>query len=164
MRFGAPSKGISLLGLRSRPPHARMSSPGGSLDRGRLLSAVGTNQSTPTLPESAVIPLPTRRFRNEKRGRTRHRRDRDAASPDFSRSFRHERWRDKSAPQREWPADAGIIGSGNIGSQLSTLQKRWDAVIYFDRTDKLRMGNTDRSIALECWRKATSVITRSGDS
>jgi D-3-phosphoglycerate dehydrogenase / 2-oxoglutarate reductase len=38
----------------------------------------------------------------------------------------------------------GIIGYGNIGSQLSTLAEAMGMrVIYFDRTDKLRHGNTE---------------------
>src|SRR5579872_7201028 len=38
----------------------------------------------------------------------------------------------------------GIIGYGNIGSQLSTLAEAMGMrVIYYDRTDKLRHGNTE---------------------
>jgi D-3-phosphoglycerate dehydrogenase len=38
----------------------------------------------------------------------------------------------------------GIVGYGNIGSQLSTLAEAMGMrVIYFDRTDKLRHGNTE---------------------
>ena len=38
----------------------------------------------------------------------------------------------------------GIIGYGNIGSQLSTLAEAMGMrVIFFDRTDKLRHGNTE---------------------
>jgi D-3-phosphoglycerate dehydrogenase / 2-oxoglutarate reductase len=38
----------------------------------------------------------------------------------------------------------GIVGYGNIGSQLSTLAEAMGMkVIYFDQTDKLRHGNTE---------------------
>lgn len=44
----------------------------------------------------------------------------------------------------------GIIGYGNIGSQLSTLAEAMGMrVIYFDRTDKLRHGNTEPVDRLE---------------
>lgn len=43
-----------------------------------------------------------------------------------------------------------IIGYGNIGSQLSTLAEAMGMrVIYFDRTDKLRHGNTEPVDRLE---------------
>ena len=44
----------------------------------------------------------------------------------------------------------GIVGYGNIGSQLSTLAEAIGMrVIYFDRTDKLRHGNTEPVEKLE---------------
>ncbi|MCL2713434.1 MAG: phosphoglycerate dehydrogenase [Alphaproteobacteria bacterium] len=44
----------------------------------------------------------------------------------------------------------GIIGYGNIGSQLSMLAEAMGMrVIYFDRTDKLRHGNTEPVDRLE---------------
>ena len=44
----------------------------------------------------------------------------------------------------------GIIGYGNIGSQLSTLAEAMGMrVIYYDRTDKLRHGNTEPVEKLE---------------
>ena len=44
----------------------------------------------------------------------------------------------------------GIIGYGNIGSQLSTLAEAMGMrVIFFDRTDKLRHGNTEPVERLE---------------
>ena len=53
----------------------------------------------------------------------------------------------------------GIIGYGNIGSQLSNLAEAIGMrVIYYDHTDKLRHGNTEPtdSLAGACWRRATS--------
>jgi D-3-phosphoglycerate dehydrogenase len=44
----------------------------------------------------------------------------------------------------------GIIGYGNIGSQLSTLSEAMGMkVIYYDHTDKLRHGNTEPVASLE---------------
>lgn len=44
----------------------------------------------------------------------------------------------------------GIVGYGNIGSQLSTLAEGMGMkVIYFDITDKLRHGNTEPCATLE---------------
>ncbi len=44
----------------------------------------------------------------------------------------------------------GIVGYGNIGSQLSTLAEGMGMkVIYFDVTDKLRHGNTEPCATLE---------------
>jgi D-3-phosphoglycerate dehydrogenase / 2-oxoglutarate reductase len=44
----------------------------------------------------------------------------------------------------------GIIGYGNIGSQLSTLSEAMGMkVIYYDHTDKLRHGNTEPVESLE---------------
>ena len=44
----------------------------------------------------------------------------------------------------------GIVGYGNIGSQLSTLAEAMGMrVIFFDLTDKLRHGNTEPTDSLE---------------
>jgi len=44
----------------------------------------------------------------------------------------------------------GIVGYGNIGSQLSTLAEAMGMrVIYFDHTDKLRHGNTEPVASLQ---------------
>jgi D-3-phosphoglycerate dehydrogenase len=44
----------------------------------------------------------------------------------------------------------GIIGYGNIGSQLSTLAEAMGMrVIFFDQTDKLRHGNTEPADSLD---------------
>ena len=52
----------------------------------------------------------------------------------------------------------GIVGYGNIGSQLSMLAEAMGMrVIFYDRTDKLRHGNTEPVERLASfWRRATS--------
>jgi D-3-phosphoglycerate dehydrogenase len=54
----------------------------------------------------------------------------------------------------------GIIGYGNIGSQLSTLAEAMGMrVIYFDRTDKLRHGNTEPVEQLETLLAQSDVVS-----
>ena len=52
----------------------------------------------------------------------------------------------------------GIVGYGNIGSQLSMLAEAMGMkVIFFDHTDKLRHGNTEPVESLQIsWPRATS--------
>ena len=71
--------------------------------------------------------------------------------PDRSRSAHEGGW-DKSANGSFEVRGKvlGIVGYGNIGSQLSTLAEAMGMrVIYFDRTDKLRHGNTEPVEKLE---------------
>ncbi len=51
----------------------------------------------------------------------------------------------------------GIIGYGNIGSQLSNLAEAMGMkVVFYDHTDKLRHGNTESPPPCRnCWRRAT---------
>jgi D-3-phosphoglycerate dehydrogenase len=54
----------------------------------------------------------------------------------------------------------GIIGYGNIGSQLSNLAEAMGMrVIYFDLTDKLRHGNTEPVDSLEELLASSDVVT-----
>jgi D-3-phosphoglycerate dehydrogenase len=54
----------------------------------------------------------------------------------------------------------GIIGYGNIGSQLSTLAEAMGMrVIYFDRTDKLRHGNTEPVERLETLLAQSDIVS-----
>jgi D-3-phosphoglycerate dehydrogenase / 2-oxoglutarate reductase len=54
----------------------------------------------------------------------------------------------------------GIIGYGNIGSQLSTLAEAMGMrVIYFDRTDKLRHGNTEPVDRVESLLSQSDVVS-----
>ena len=71
----------------------------------------------------------------------------------FSRSVSaHEGGWDKSATDslEVRGKTLGIVGYGNIGSQLSTLAEGMGMkVIYFDITDKLRHGNTEPCVTLD---------------
>ncbi len=54
----------------------------------------------------------------------------------------------------------GIVGYGNIGSQLSYLAEALGMrVIYFDHTDKLRHGNTEPSASLHDLLAQSDVVT-----
>jgi len=54
----------------------------------------------------------------------------------------------------------GIVGYGNIGSQLSTLAESYGMrVVYYDRTDKLRHGNTEPVDTLQELLECADVVT-----
>ena len=54
----------------------------------------------------------------------------------------------------------GIVGYGNIGSQLSTLAEAMGMrVLYYDRVDKLRHGNTRSMPTLEALLGASDVVS-----
>jgi len=54
----------------------------------------------------------------------------------------------------------GIVGYGNIGSQLSTLAEAMGMrVIYFDRTNKLRHGNTESVATLQALLHGSDVVS-----
>ena len=54
----------------------------------------------------------------------------------------------------------GIVGYGNIGSQLSTLAEAMGMrVIYFDHTDRLRHGNTEPTKSLNALLGAADVVS-----
>ena len=54
----------------------------------------------------------------------------------------------------------GIVGYGNIGSQLSTLAEAMGMrVIFFDLTDKLRHGNTEPAESLQALLGASDVVS-----
>lgn len=54
----------------------------------------------------------------------------------------------------------GIVGYGNIGSQLSTLAEAMGMrVLYWDRTDKLRHGNTEPASSLRALLGASDVVS-----
>ncbi|KRD99940.1 D-3-phosphoglycerate dehydrogenase [Bosea sp. Root381] len=71
--------------------------------------------------------------------------------PDRSRSAHEGGW-DKSANGSFEVRGKilGIVGYGNIGSQLSTLAEAMGMrVVYYDQTDRLRHGNTDSVPSLD---------------
>lgn len=81
--------------------------------------------------------------------------------PDRSRSAHQGGW-DKSADGsfEVRGKTLGIIGYGNIGSQLSNLAESMGMrVIFYDQTDKLRHGNTEPAESLHALLAASDVVT-----
>ena len=70
----------------------------------------------------------------------------------FKSSSAHEgRWSKSAAGSREIRGKTlGIVGYGNIGSQLAVLAEAMGmGVIYYDRADKLRHGNAEPTASLQ---------------
>lgn len=81
--------------------------------------------------------------------------------PDRSRSAHQGGW-DKSADGsfEVRGKTLGIIGYGNIGSQLSNLAESMGMrVIFYDQTDKLRHGNTEPAESLHALLAVSDVVT-----
>jgi D-3-phosphoglycerate dehydrogenase len=81
--------------------------------------------------------------------------------PDRSRSAHQGGW-DKSATGsfEVRGKTLGIVGYGNIGSQLSNLAEAMGMrVIYVDQTDKLRHGNTEPAESLAALLAASDVVS-----
>jgi D-3-phosphoglycerate dehydrogenase len=71
--------------------------------------------------------------------------------PDRSRAAHEGGWDKSATGSHEVRGKVlGIVGYGNIGSQLSTLAEAMGMrVIYYDHTDKLRHGNTESVAGLD---------------
>ena len=157
-------KGISLLGIRSRTALTKEV----FADADQLVAvgcfSVGTNQVDLNAARRRGIPVFNAPFSNT----------RSVAElvigeivmllrQIFTRSIAaHDGGWDKSAAgSREVRGRTlGIIGYGNIGSQLSTLAEAMGMrVIYFDRTDKLRHGNTEPVDRLETLLAQSDVVS-----
>jgi D-3-phosphoglycerate dehydrogenase len=78
-----------------------------------------------------------------------------------SRAAHEGRWDKSAANSVEVRGKVlGIVGYGNIGSQLSNLAEAMGMrVIYFDTTDKLRHGNTEPVGSLEELLAASDVLS-----
>ena len=141
-------KGVSLIGIRSRTQLTADVFAGADQLLAVGCFSVGTNQVDLLAARKRGIPVFNAPFSNT----------RSVAELSigeivmllrriFPRSVAaHEGGWDKSASgSREVRGRTlGIIGYGNIGSQLSTLAEAMGMrVIFFDRTDKLRHGNTE---------------------
>ena len=157
-------KGISLLGIRSRT--ALTQDVFAAADQLVAVGcfSVGTNQVDLNAARRRGIPVFNAPFSNT----------RSVAElvigeivmllrQIFTRSIAaHDGGWDKSAAgSREVRGRTlGIIGYGNIGSQLSTLAEAMGMrVIYFDRTDKLRHGNTEPVERLETLLAQSDVVS-----
>ena len=157
-------KGVSLLGIRSRT--ALTQDVFAAADRLVAVGcfSVGTNQVDLNAARRRGIPVFNAPFSNTRSVAElvigeivmllRQIFPRSVAAHDGG-------WDKSAAGSREVRGRTlGIIGYGNIGSQLSTLAEAMGMrVIYFDRTDKLRHGNTEPVDRLETLLAQSDVVS-----
>ncbi len=144
----AALKGVHIVGIRSRTQLTEE-----IFDAADRLFAVGcfsvgTNQVNLDAAEKRGIPVFNAPFSNTRSVA-------ELTIGEIIMLFRRILPRSEGAHQGGWDKSAdgshevrgktlGIVGYGNIGSQLSTLAEAMGMrVIYYDHTDKLRHGNTE---------------------
>jgi D-3-phosphoglycerate dehydrogenase len=157
-------KGVSLLGIRSRT--SLTSDVFAAADQLVAIGcfSVGTNQVDLAAARKRGIPVFNAPFSNTRSVA-------ELVIGEIVMLLRQIFPRSVSAHDGGWDKSAagsrevrgrtlGIIGYGNIGSQLSTLAEAMGMrVIYFDRTDKLRHGNTEPVDRLETLLAQSDVVS-----
>ncbi|MDB5513045.1 MAG: D-isomer specific 2-hydroxyacid dehydrogenase NAD-binding [Enterovirga sp.] len=144
----AQLKGVHILGIRSRT-HLTEDVFAAA---GRLMAvgcfSVGTNQVDLTAANRRGIPVFNAPFSNTRSVA-------ELVIGEIVMLLRRIAPRSRAAHEGRWDKSAndshevrgktlGIVGYGNIGSQLSNLAEAMGMrVIYFDSTDRLRHGNTE---------------------
>ena len=160
----AAVKGVSLLGIRSRT--ALTQDVFAAADQLTAVGcfSVGTNQVDLDAARKRGIPVFNAPFSNTRSVA-------ELVIGEVVMLLRQIFPRSVGAHEGEWDKSAsgsrevrgrtlGIIGYGNIGSQLSTLAEAMGMrVIYFDRTDKLRHGNTEPVDRLETLLAQSDVVS-----
>ena len=144
----AALQGVSMLGIRSR---TQLSAP--AMDGVRSLIAVGcfsvgTNQVDLNAARTMGIPVFNAPFSNTRSVA-------ELTMAEVIMLFRRIFPKSNAAHEGGWDKTAvgsreirgktlGIVGYGNIGSQLSTIAEALGMrVIFYDHTDKLRHGNVE---------------------
>jgi D-3-phosphoglycerate dehydrogenase len=157
-------KGISLLGIRSRTSLTQEVFAAADQLAAVGCFSVGTNQVDLDAARRRGIPVFNAPFSNTRSVAElvigeivmllRQIFPRSVAAHDGG-------WDKSAAGSREVRGRTlGIVGYGNIGSQLSTLAEAMGMrVIYFDRTDKLRHGNTEPVDRLETLLAQSDVVS-----
>jgi D-3-phosphoglycerate dehydrogenase / 2-oxoglutarate reductase len=157
-------KGVSMLGIRSR---TQLNAP--VIDGVRSLIAVGcfsvgTNQVDLTAASVMGIPVFNAPFSNTRSVA-------ELTMAEIVMLFRRVFPKSNSAHNGGWDKSAvdshevrgktlGIVGYGNIGSQLSTIAEAMGMrVVYFDHTDKLRHGNVEPTETLAQLLSVSDVIS-----
>jgi D-3-phosphoglycerate dehydrogenase / 2-oxoglutarate reductase len=160
----AALKGISMLGIRSR---TQLNSD--AIDGLRSLIAVGcfsvgTNQVDLTAATTMGIPVFNAPFSNTRSVA-------ELTMAEIVMLFRRIFPKSNSAHGGGWDKSAigshevrgktlGIVGYGNIGSQLSTIAEAMGMrVVYHDHTDKLRHGNVEPTDSLAQLLAISDVVT-----
>jgi len=157
-------KGVHLLGIRSRT----QITPDVLAAADRLIAigcfSVGTNQVDIDSARRNGIPVFNAPFSNTRSVA-------ELVIGEIIMLFRRLVPRSNAAHQGGWDKSAkdsyevrgktlGIIGYGNIGSQLSYLAEAMGMrVIFFDHTDKLRHGNTEPVASLQELLAQSDVVT-----
>jgi D-3-phosphoglycerate dehydrogenase / 2-oxoglutarate reductase len=157
-------KGVSMLGIRSR---TQLTAP--VIDGVRSLIAVGcfsvgTNQVDLAAASIMGIPVFNAPFSNTRSVA-------ELTMAEIVMLFRRIFPKSNSAHSGGWDKSAvdshevrgktlGIVGYGNIGSQLSTIAEAMGMrVVYFDHTDKLRHGNVEPTETLAQLLAMSDVVT-----
>lgn len=157
-------KGVHLLGIRSRT----QITPDVLTAADRLIAigcfSVGTNQVDIDAARRHGIPVFNAPFSNTRSVA-------ELVIGEIIMMFRRLVPRSNAAHEGRWDKSAtdsyevrgktlGIVGYGNIGSQLSYLAEAMGMrVIFFDHTDKLRHGNTEPSASLHELLAQSDVVT-----
>ena len=147
-------KGVHILGIRSRTKLSRQILEGAD----RLIAvgcfSVGVNQVELDGAEALGVPVFNAPFSNTRSVA-------ELVIGEIVMLLRRILPRSASAHQGGWDKSAndshevrgktlGIVGYGNIGSQLSYLAEAMGMrVIFYDHTDKLRHGNTEPTASLK---------------
>lgn len=157
-------QGVHLLGIRSRTQITDKVVAGAN----RLIAvgcfSVGTNQVNLEAARAAGIPVFNAPFSNTRSVA-------ELVIGEIVMLLRRTFPRSLAAHQGEWDKSAtdshevrgktlGIVGYGNIGSQLSYLAEAMGMrVIFFDQTDKLRHGNTEPADSLHALLAQSDVVS-----
>jgi D-3-phosphoglycerate dehydrogenase len=157
-------KGVHLLGIRSR---TRLTA--GIIEAADRLIAVGcfsvgTNQVDVGAARQRGIPVFNAPFSNTRSVA-------ELTIGEIVMLLRRIAPRSRAAHDGRWDKSAegsfevrgktlGIVGYGNIGSQLSNLAEAFGMrVVFYDQTDKLRHGNTEPAESLHALLAQSDVVT-----
>jgi D-3-phosphoglycerate dehydrogenase len=157
-------QGIHLLGIRSRTQLTKQTFDAAD----RLIAvgcfSVGTNQVDLNAARSAGVPVFNAPFSNTRSVA-------ELTLGEIIMLFRRVFPKSTSAHGGGWDKSAinshevrgktlGIVGYGNIGSQLSYMAEAMGMrVIFFDHTDKLRHGNTEPTSSLKDLLRQSDVVS-----
>jgi D-3-phosphoglycerate dehydrogenase / 2-oxoglutarate reductase len=157
-------RGVHLLGIRSRTQVTAEILE----EADRLIAigcfSVGTNQVDAEIARHAGVPVFNAPFSNTRSVA-------ELVIGEIIMLLRRIPARSVGAHQGRWDKSAersfevrgktlGIVGYGNIGSQLSNLAEAFGMkVIYYDHTDKLRHGNTEPVETLQALLAQSDVVS-----
>src|SRR3954463_3350667 len=157
-------KGVSLLGIRSRTQITDEVLEAADQLLAVGCFSVGTNQVDLLAARKRGIPVFNAPFSNTRSVA-------ELVIGEIVMLLRRVAPRSNAAHSGRWAKQAvnshevrgktlGIVGYGNIGSQLSNLAEAMGMrVIFYDQTDKLRHGNTEPAESFEALLAASDVVS-----